>query len=332
MAMSQVDEDSAVFEDEGTLSQEVLSVLEDYLSHGVIKSRTYAKKRIMTPGGQWLPVRVIDSKHQIKGPGKFKTTVPLLDNSGVRVAAECIKEYINHKRNCNVLVTGDPGLGKSTIIGLCALMIDPDFSVDNVAFWLKDFEERFNTNPYGDGNAGIYPQINMDESAHALYGTEYMKEEQRVLAKNMIISRRKRNIVWFATPRRKLLNPHVREMVNVWIHVSEPKMFLPGYARMRFAPPEKQSEFYAEKFWEPKCAFIFPEMTGDWWDRYEEKKIEFIQTAPTKKPSKELEDFESRVVKNLRTKAGMSQAEVAAIIERNQSTVSRIESSSSSPS
>lgn len=287
--------------------------------------KPYSAGRLKTPGGRWLPVQVIDRKHQIRGLSGFKVHVPLLDRSGIHFTGMCIREFIDHKRNCNILVTGDPGLGKSTVISHVALDIDPKFDVDKISFWLKDFEDTFRRNPFGDGDAGVYPQNDMDETAHAMYGPEYQKEEQRVVAKNMIISRIKRNIIWFAAPKRKLLNPHVREMVNVWIHVTEPKPFLPGYARVRFAPPEKQSEFYTEKFWEPKYAFIFPEMTGPYWERYESKKIAFLEEASVKKPSSDVDDIMNTVVKNLR-KLHMSQTEIAKIIEKNQSTVSRIES------
>lgn len=293
---------------------------------------TYPKMRMKTPGGRWFPVSVIDPKHQIKGQGGYPVTVPLLDKSGISFTARCIQEFVQHQRNCNILMTGDPGLGKSTLISHVGFDIDPNFNVgNNIAFWLKDFEEKFKRNPYGDGDAGIYPQVDMDESAHAMYGPEYMKEEQRVLAKNMIISRIKRNIIWFATPKRKLLNPHVREMVNVWIHVTEPKMFLPGYARVRFAPPERQSEFYAEKFWVPKYAFIFPQMVGPFWEEYEVAKIAFLEEASAAKPKGETEDILCTVVKNLR-KLNMSQAQIAKVIEMNQSTVSRVESKFSEPS
>lgn len=290
-----------------------------------IEMPEYPTKRMRTPGGRWLPVSVINPHHEVKRPHNYPVRVPLLDQSGIGFTARCIQEFIQHNRNCNILMTGDPGLGKSTLISHVGFKIDPKFDIGNIAFWLKDFEEIFNKNPYGDGEAGIYPQVDMDESAHAMYGPEYMKEEQRVLAKNMIISRIKRNIIWFATPKRKLLNPHVREMVNVWIHVTEPKMFLPGYARVRFAPPDRQSEFYAEKFWVLRYAFIFPAMTGPFWERYEKKKIEFLNEASTSKPTSKEDDILSTVTRNLR-RLGMSQTEIAHILERNQSTVSRIES------
>ena len=285
----------------------------------------YPKKLMRTPGGKFVEVRVIEEMHEIKGPSRLRLTVPLLDPSGIKFTARCIQEHILNKRNCNVLVTGDPGLGKSTLISQVALEVDPEFSTDKVAFWLKDFEEIFQKNPYGDGEARVFPQLSMDEAAHAMYGPEYMKEEQRVLAKNMIISRIKRQTIYFSTPKRKLLNPHVREMVNIWIHVGEPRTYLQGYARVRFAPPERQSEFHVEKYWEPKYAFIFGSMSGPWWDKYEEKKIAFLNDAAKAKPRQNDGLTENRlhtIVQNMH-KHGLSQREIGKIIGRDHSTISR---------
>lgn len=285
----------------------------------------YPKMLMPTPGGKLVEVGVIDREHEIRGQAAFPMSIPLLDHSGIKFTAHCIKEHIDNGRNCNILVTGDPGLGKSTVICQIALEVDPNFSVDNIAFTLKEYEEVFRRNPYGDGAAGIYPQGDMDESAHAMYGPEYQKEEQRVTAKNMIIARIKKQINYFSTPKRKLLNPHVREMVHIWIHVSEPRPYLQGYARVRFAPPERQSEFHVEKYWEPKYAFIFGPLTGPFWEAYEAKKIAFLEDASSLKPKSEVEDIVSTVVRNLR-KLGMNQTEIAKVIERNQSTVSRMQS------
>ena len=294
--------------------------------------KEYQTMLMPTPGKKLVEVGVVEKRHEIKSSGDFRLTVPLLDPSGIKFTARCIQEHIINKRNYNVLVTGDPGLGKSTLISQIALEVDPNFSVDKVAFWLKDFDKIFQENPYGNGETGVFPQLSMDEAAHAMYGPEYMKEEQRVLAKNMIISRIKRQTIYFSTPKRKLLNPHVREMVNIWIHVGEPRPYLQGYARVRFAPPERQSEFHVEKYWEPKYAFIFGPMSGPWWEKYEEKKVAFLNEAAISKPKFNGDDTLIRIVtKNLKH-FGMTQTEIAKILERGQASVSRILSSSSQDS
>lgn len=275
--------------------------------------------KLLTPGRHPVSVNIIEKRHEVKDSGQPAKLVPLLDNTGIKFTAECIKEFVDNKRNCNILITGDPGLGKSTLIAHLATTIDPNFDVDKVAFWLDEFERIFHALPYG--TKGVYPQVSMDESAHALYGPEYMKKEQRVVAKNMIISRKKRNIIYFATPKRKFLNPHVRELVHIWIHVMEPQMFLPGYARVRFAPPDKQSEYYPEKYWEPKYAFIFPEYIGPFWERYEAKKIAFLDDA-TRFVNKERELL-MKVIWNMHC-AGYTQSQIGQIVELDRTTVSHL--------
>jgi len=212
-------------------------------------------------------------------------SIPLFDESGKTVLAKFITERIDHKRDCPILVTGDRGAGKSTLIGSTALEIDPNFPVENVAFRLSEFEHVFNTNPYGDGLKGLYPQNDMDEAGHALYGPEWLKEEQRIIAKQLIISRIKQQIIWMAVPKRKQFNNQLRDMAYIWVHVMEPKEYLQGYAIVRVAPPDLQSEWFLEKYWVPRFAFTFPSLSGKWWDKYEEKKIAFVNevTAETAK-------------------------------------------------
>jgi len=203
-------------------------------------------------------------------------TVPLLDESGIDVLAECITDRVDHKRDCPILVTGDPGLGKSTVESKTCRRIDEDFPVDNVAFRLTDFEQIFNKNPHGDGEKRSYPQVVMDEAGHAMFGPEWLAREQRILAKQLIISRIKRQIVWFAAPKPKDVNHFLRNRSYIWIHIFEPKEYAQGYAMVRLAPPELQSEYYTQKFWVPKFAFAFIEDTGEWWNEYERRKVAFV--------------------------------------------------------
>jgi len=241
----------------------------------------YTPGVMVTPGERVVRVNVISLKHQVK-QGKRPHTVPLIDKSGIRFLAECGKERVDHGRDCMYLWTGDRGAGKSTGILETALAIDPKFEVDSITFWLEDFGTKFASNPQGgkqaDGSV-LYPQVSLDEAGHALYGPQWLAREQLEISKNMIINRIMRQIVHVAVPKRKQFNNQIRDMAYVWIHVSEPKEYKQGYAVVRMAPVEKQSEFHSEKYWEPKMAFIFPEITGDLWERYEAKKISFVREA-----------------------------------------------------
>ena len=274
-----------------------------------------------TPGGKRVTVSVIDDSHPVfESESGFRYTVPCFDNSGIRYIAECIKEAIRKKRNCPVLVTGDPGIGKSTLILQLMLEIDPEVTVDRVVFDIEEFEHVFSQNPFGDASKGIFPMTNMDESAHAMYGDDYLVQEQRVLAKNLIISRVWQQIVFFATPTWKLLNPRVRNLMKIWIHVFEPDYYLPGSALLKFPPPNRQSEYHSSKLWAPQCIVTFPPLHGPLWDAYEAKKIEFVKTSWEK--DKNSTSILKTVAKNLKDR-GMTQQEIAAIIERDRSRVSR---------
>ena len=237
---------------------------------------------LRTPAGHGIPVNVISSKHPVK-QGKRIMNVPLLDESGIRVVAACAKEAIDHKKDCMIEWTGWRGVGKSTGILWTALAIDPKIDIDKIAFWTHDITRLFATNPRGHGptktEPGLYPQIISDETGYALHGKQWQTRAQIEISKNMIINRIMAQIFHMAAPDKMQINNEIRNMAFMWIHVSEPDWYKQGYAVVRFAPPQKQSEFYSTKYWEPKFAFIYPELTGELWDRYEAKKFEFVREA-----------------------------------------------------
>ena len=237
---------------------------------------------MLTPGGKRVEVNVLHPKMAIRIGGGRICTVPFVDATGIRVLAEIGKERVDNGRDCMYLWTGDRGSGKSTAIMETALAIDPKFDTDSIAFWLEDFGIKFASNPQGgiqpDGSI-IYPQVDLDEAGHALYGPQWLAREQLEISKNMIINRIMRQIVHIAVPKRKQFNNQIRDMAFVWIHISEPQEYKQGYGLVRLAPVGKQSEFHSEKYWEPKMAFVFPKLTGDLWDRYEAKKIAFVREA-----------------------------------------------------
>jgi hypothetical protein len=230
---------------------------------------------VKTPGGRAVRANVINSGHKVYQGGKTYI-VPLLDNSGVHVTARIAQECVDEQSDCFILVTGKRSGGKSTCIVACASDVSDDFTAPQVAFRLKEFGEIFQKNPQGDGAKGIYPQVVMDEAGYAMYGPQWLKREQQIVAKELIVSRIKRQIIWMAFPIRKQLNPHVRNMAYMWIHVKQPKPFKRGYAIVRLAPDDQQSEFASELYWEPKYCFTFPEQTGPLWDEYEARKIDFV--------------------------------------------------------
>lgn len=225
-----------------------------------------------------MSVRVINPKYPVR-QARHSFAVPLVDESGIKVVGECAKEAIDRNKDCMLIWTGNRGAGKSTAMLKTALYIDPRVDIDKVAYWLEDITRLFAENPQGDGSKGLYPQILSDETGYALHGKQWQTRAQIEMAKNMIINRIKRQIFHAAVPNKMQCNIDIRDMAFMWIHVSEPDWYKQGYAVVRFAPPQKQSEFYSSRYWEPKFAFVFTELAGDLWDRYEAKKIEFVNEA-----------------------------------------------------
>jgi hypothetical protein len=230
----------------------------------------------LTPGGREVPVHIIEEEHVVSHYEGVPVSVPLADVSGTRLLAEIVKERVDRGRDCPVLVTGDRGAGKSTLILEIALTIDPDFDVDHIAFRLEDFNQIFSDNPQGDGKKGIYPQVILDEAGHALFAQDWMARAQKTVAKQLIISRIKRQIVWFAVPRRMQLNNQLRDMPYLWIHVAEPFEYTQGYAIAHISPYTPEAKWHLEKFWVPKLALIYPSLSGSFWNQYEARKIDFV--------------------------------------------------------
>jgi len=292
---------------------------------------TYPQRIVKTPGGKGVSVGVINRKYEVKGI-THRNIIPLLDESGVKFLAECITERINHKRDCPILVTGDRGIGKSTVTIKTARTIEPGLSVSKIAFRLEEFEKIFQENPYGDGTIGQYPQVLMDEAGHALYGPEWLAKEQRVIAKQLIISRIKRQIIWMTVPKRMQFNNQLRNMAAIWVHIAEPQEFVQGYALVRMAPAHLQSEWHTDKYWEPKFAFIFTAEQGDFWNEYERKKIAFVNeiTAETSNArAKRQEELTVKIAKKLAAR-GMIQEEIGQILEKDRTTISHYLSISNS--
>ena len=297
--------------------------------------------RVRTPGGRYVSASVVNAQHKVSQGGRL-FTIPLLDNSGVHVTASISRECVDEESDCFILVTGKRSGGKSTCIMGGAQAVSSEFDpVRHVAFRLPEFGQIFNSNPQGDGKKGVYPQVIMDEAGFAMYGPQWLKREQQVVAKELIVSRIKRQIVWMAFPIRKQLNPHVRNMAYMWIHVVQPKPFQRGYAIVRFAPDAIQSEFASELYWEPKYAFTFPEQSGPVWDAYEKRKLEFVNEVVAEAlnaddGSRKESDARNKLVNELyryRKKIGdpITMKELGDMIGVNESRVSQIIKTSQSP-
>jgi len=235
----------------------------------------YPWMRFLTPGGRIVKAECIDDRFPVEN----NVLVPCLGYSGIKVLAEYIRERIDFGFDCLILVTGDRGAGKSTLILEAALELNQKFSVDNVAFRIEEFGETFKTNK--PGKVKRYSQVIMDEAGHTCHAQDWMNRVQRTITKHMIVSRIKRQVIWMAVPKRSQLNNQLRDMPYIWVHVSEPREFVQGYAQVLTAPGPVQSMWHSERYWLHQFCFIFPELKGDLWDEYEKRKKQFVDEVTT---------------------------------------------------
>jgi len=226
--------------------------------------------KFLTPGGRHIDAECIEPNFPVEN----NVSVPLLGYSGVKVLAEYIRERIDARFDCFILVTGDRGAGKSTLILETSLELNQKLSVDKIAFRAEEFAEIFKTNK--PGKVKRYSQVIMDEAGHTCHAQDWMKRVQRTITKHMIVSRIKRQVVWMAVPKRSQLNNQLRDMPYIWVHVSEPREFIQGYAQVLTAPGPVQSMWHSERYWLHQFCFIFPELTGPLWEEYEERKKAFV--------------------------------------------------------
>ena len=222
-----------------------------------------------TPGGRIIWAECAQERFNIEN----NVVVPLLGDSGIMVLAEYIRERIDNNFDCLVMVSGDRGSGKSTLILQTALVLDPHLSVDQVAFRPQDFARVFQAN---DKSKKKYRQVLADESGHAFHSRRWNNAFQTTIIRHMIISRVKKQVLWQAVPKRSQLDNQLRDMPYIWVHVSQPSEFVQGFAIVLTAPSPLQSMWHPERYWVHQFAFTFQPLAGDLWDEYEKRKIAFV--------------------------------------------------------
>jgi hypothetical protein len=269
----------------------------------------------VTPGNRIVWAECKELKHAVEN----RVVVPLLGDSGIKVLAEYIRERIDHNFDCLIMVSGDRGAGKSTLVLQTALELDPHLSVDNVAFRIEDFARIFQKNTKSRKK---YRNIIMDESGHSFHSRDWGNRVQRTVIKHMIISRVEKEIIWELVPKRSQMDNQLRDMPYIWVHVCEPSEFVQGYAIVMTAPGQLQSMWHPERFWVHQFAFTFGPLVGELWDEYEKRKIAFVSEETEAiikgKSSPALATLDSFIYHH-RMNLKQSWAEIEQIVNKNMS-------------
>jgi len=234
--------------------------------------------KVKLDNGKRIEVGLVQEQYfmgKVKGNPLY---VPVYDDRYQRVIAENIKIRVANKFDCIILCTGKRRTGKTTQACQCARIIDPEFPVRHVTFEL-DGPKGFNTvlaqNPYADPEAGVWPQVILDEAGFDLFSQNWMERVQKNIVKKFEVIGIKNQIVWLVLPHRKKLNKSIREeMVQYWIHTT----VLDGQRGIAELRIGMENIYEEEMYWRPEACFLFEPLDGDpWWDEgYLVNKREFV--------------------------------------------------------
>jgi len=265
-------------------------------------------------------------EYVLPGPRASKV-MQMWDSRLVPAVASHGVERVRTGFDCIWLITGERRTGKSTLAAQMALSVDPDFSVDNIAFRLDDFNDVIESNPWADPEKGIYPQVILDEAGFDLFSQNWMKEVQRNLVRKMEVIGAKRQIVYLCLPHRMMLNRQLREGFSpYWIN-TQVERGERGLAIMREGHP---NVFDIERYWSPEAVFLFDRMTGTFWEKYSEKKNVFIEWATGDQygdgaPDKsKLRVHRDRLIVELYNTGKFNQQQLAKLLDCSQGMISGI--------
>jgi len=277
-----------------------------------------------TENGKEVEVGVIARNAPIYVDKHGMAFVPFIDDSVLDFLAAQVKEMVEDKFDCVVMITGRRRIGKSNLGIQIARKVDPNFGINSIALHVDEFSELLKKNPSADPAANIFPQAFYDEAGFGLFAKDWMLTWVKEVGKCMQVIGKKRNIVYFILPHIKKLVGDIRdEMAYIWIDLDFKYKHERGYGEVYTGVRNKHKQLI---WWSPKCCFKYTEFTGPLWIEYEKKKDQFIDDVAagkfdSGKASKESERF-NRALYELH-KTGLTFEEIGERFDMNKSTISR---------
>lgn len=279
---------------------------------------------LYTENGKEVEVGIINKNQPIRTDQAGEICVPFIDKRALDFLAAQIKEMIQDKYDCVIMITGRRRIGKSNLGLQIARKVDPDFGINQVSFHVDDFARLLDKNPSADPERNIYPQAFYDEAGFGLFAKDWMHEWVKEVGKCLQVVGKKRNIVYFILPHIKKLVGDIRdEMAYIWIDLDFGWKHERGYGEVYMGSRDKFKQMI---WWSPKCCFKYDELSDEFWQEYETRKDAFITEVAsgkydTKKKSKDSERF-NRAVYELNN-LGLSAEEIADKLEVGRATVFR---------
>ena len=236
---------------------------------------------LTTENGTEVEVGVYNSRQEIRSDQKGHVCVPFVDHRAIDYIAAQIREMIEDRYDCIVMLTGRRRIGKSNLGLQIARKVDPKFTLEHVAFHVDDFSHLLNTNPPADPKNGVYPQALYDESGYGLFAKDWMHEWVKEVGKALQVVGKKQNTCYFILPHLKKLVGDIRdEMAFFWIDVDFGIKHKRGYAEVYKG---NRNKFKQAIWWNPKCCFKYDELDDEFWQAYEKLKDQFINDVASGK-------------------------------------------------
>ena len=140
---------------------------------------------------------------------------PLFPEEGFAYWMAVIRDRVRHNFDAVVIISGDEGLGKSSLALRMAEVLDPTFQVGRICYTSKDVLSRFRDTE--KGRVIIY-----DEAARSLLGANSNTPEAKSLAMALMLVREKGLITILNIPRIRELAPSMRaRRATLWFYIPQ---------------------------------------------------------------------------------------------------------------
>lgn len=283
-----------------------------------------------TPGGKKVYLDPVAPHRWGKIGGKTRAGV-LCGYDGMDYLAESVRYYVDSEFDVLFMCTGEERAGKSTaMIRLArklADMLDVDFELENICFRISEFNEQID-------KVGKQQIIIMDEAGHEMFAQEWWNRFQRNLIKKLQVIGAKNLVLILNLPSKGLLNKRIRERrAKFWGYVSTKETsqgIKRGFIEVRKG---KWNRWKEETYWKPNIAFKFKALHDDFWEKYEDKKMEFIDDVTSGKAEANIgkrekmwkERFQKIVYTLYKTdKSVETLTEIADLFDINKSRISQL--------
>lgn len=244
---------------------------------------------VVLPGRSGRPITVglLEEERVLQKTRYAPIVGPVYDERFLDWLADYAWTSIRELWDLIIMYTGERRVGKSTFALKLARRIDPEFSARQVAFRMDEFDGLLGSAPRADPDAGVFPQVGLDEAGYDLFALNWMHEAQKNMVRKFEVIGEKGEIVHMMLPHRCHLNKGLRDsMAKLWVNVETDRGHR-GFAVVCEAVPNK---WELEVYWKPLAAMRFDPFPKDdaFWSEYMVKKRAFVDLAAETKTAPDM--------------------------------------------